>query len=85
MKQLRKRIKYLILSVVAICMLYPLFIFGKAQQWEETSSAEGMLNNPTQLTIFYRDHCGRCNKTLPKLFWNMGWKIKKLFSSMLTS
>lgn len=78
MKQLRKIIKYLILSVVAICMLYPLFVFGKAQRWEATSSVEGMLNNPTQLTIFYRDHCGRCNKTLPKLFLEHGMENKKV-------
>lgn len=78
MKQLRKLIKLLMLAIVVICMLYPLFVFGRLQGWEKTSSVQETINDPNRLTIIYRNHCPRCNKTLPKLFLEHGMESKKV-------
>lgn len=78
MKQLRKPIKLLILSIIALCMLYPLFVFGRLQGWEKASSVKETIDKPNRLTIIYRNHCPRCKKTLPKLFLKHGMENKKV-------
>lgn len=57
-------------------MLYPFLAFGRFKIAELTTNVNNV-DQKDRLTIYYREHCSRCKKILPKLILEHGLSFKK--------
>ena len=75
---MKKRIINFISIVLTISLLYVCLAYLNFRSSEKTTNINQALHAKDQLTIIYRDGCGRCRRTLPIFFLQHTWEMRKV-------